>query len=529
VLAVACGGSAEQSGPAAVEGETTLTVIAAATPDSTALDARAGNDTAFDLTINTQATLIRFPYVKDAETGNLTQDLTQYEGYLAEGYEVDAAGLTYTFKLKPGIMSAAGNPLTADDVVWSFQRKYNAPRSLAPSAFRPAFTDPATQLKKVDDMTVAFTVSAPGFGPQFLEMLSGQFGSIYDSDLLQQNATPEDPFAVTWSQENVNYGFGPYTMTSLAPDQEMIFQARPDAVFGEPEIDRIVYRVGAEAGTRANSLRSGDAQLAKGLLPADLVLLEEEGKQAPTYSDPLSYQTITLKTVTAPMDNKLVRQAFAYAVPYDQIIENVFAGRAEPMSGFLTEDFDGFKEGDRASYSYDPKKAKELLAKAGVSTPVPMTIRTTAAPPENQAMLVQLQSAARDAGFDLSIEIIPTADFYRTMRTDAWPAFVTSNRTSHASPLLDLSLSFEEGSTSNLTKFLDPAYAAIVAELSQTNPADAEKFGELTYKAEQMINEATPYVNIAWLQPTVGLEPKVAGYAYRVEGGIDYSIMSLTE
>ncbi|RJQ84181.1 ABC transporter substrate-binding protein [Amycolatopsis panacis] len=74
----------------------------------------------------------------------------------------NANGLTSTFHLRQGVKNVQGNPLTAGDVVWSFERKWKAEGSLRPTCFSSSVTEPAKQLRKIDDRTVAITVTEAG-------------------------------------------------------------------------------------------------------------------------------------------------------------------------------------------------------------------------------------------------------------------------------------------------------------------------------------------------------------------------------
>ncbi len=105
---------------------TTLVVV---TPDQASNVVRdygytAGTDNQ-DVTNNLHAQLLRKPYVKDGNAEN--QDLYTFDPYLCESYETSPDGLTFTFHLKQGVKSQQGNELTADDVLWSFERKFATP------------------------------------------------------------------------------------------------------------------------------------------------------------------------------------------------------------------------------------------------------------------------------------------------------------------------------------------------------------------------------------------------------------------
>ena len=161
LLLTACSPSANSSTP--VE-ETSVTILQA--DIGMGLIKEAGpNNTEF--LGATQATLLRKPYTETDVAGVFEQDPYTYDGYLADSYEVSDDGLVYTFHLSDAI-SAAGNEITADDVIWSFELKFGAETSTARGAMNPVITDPASQFEKIDDKTVTITLTSPGLGTTLL-------------------------------------------------------------------------------------------------------------------------------------------------------------------------------------------------------------------------------------------------------------------------------------------------------------------------------------------------------------------------
>jgi peptide/nickel transport system substrate-binding protein len=247
-----------------------LTIATPALPTSFAADAGGGSGLEYQefLKLN-EATLLRNPYIRNKD-GNLQQDTYHHEGYLAESYEVSADGLVYTFHLRKGIHSPAGNEFTADDVLWSFERKYNTPTATSKSTNFPFITD-VSQWKKLDDYTITFTLHRTSDAFTFLTLISNITNYIYDSKLLRSKATPQDPYASVWSKTNANFSFGPYILDSFVPDQGMTLHSNPEHPTGEPKIKKLIFKVVTTPGSRANALRSGDADVASALLSTDQV------------------------------------------------------------------------------------------------------------------------------------------------------------------------------------------------------------------------------------------------------------------
>ena len=245
VLAAACGAGSSGSSGSSGSTSTTLVVASAALPSTFTFDAAspAGYEN-LEFGVNTQTGLIRQTYVPDPSNKSLLlQNLYQFQGVLASSYDVSPNHLTYTFHLKTNVKSAAGDPLTADDVIYSWQRKFDASTSITPYVQAPVITDlPATQVKKINEHTVSFTVAKPGYGFTLLSLLANVTGYVYDSKLLKEHASKSDPYAVEWSQNHPNIGFGAYNMTTLIPGTEMDLTANPDYPMAAPHYKKIIFR-----------------------------------------------------------------------------------------------------------------------------------------------------------------------------------------------------------------------------------------------------------------------------------------------
>ncbi|MGE3622059.1 MAG: ABC transporter substrate-binding protein, partial [Acidimicrobiia bacterium] len=367
------GGTAtgEDGGEAAALEE--IVVASAALPTSFAPDGGAGG-VLENITWrrNGGAGLVRNVYVPQ-DDGSFDQDSYEYEGYLAESWDVSEDGKVYTFHLREGVVSSNGNELDADDVLWSYERKFNAPTATVKAISFPILTD-LSQIQKVDQYTVTFTLEKAGYGFTLLGLLGQGNGDIYDSDYLKEHVTADDPYAVEFSKTNGNYGFGPYIIESFTPGQEMVWRSNPDHVLGEPAIKKITFRVVTDPASRANALRTGDVDVAEVLRPVDQVELAASGAGKSFSFETNAYNMAILVTTHPPFDDMAVRQAFAYAVPYQQIVDDVYRGRALPAVGFLNPLAPGYTDEGLPRYEYDPDKAKEMLEEAGHPNGVSFTL-----------------------------------------------------------------------------------------------------------------------------------------------------------
>ena len=483
--------------------------------------------------VNTQAGLIRQVYQMDPSCGCMVQNLYKYQGVLASSWTVSPDQLTYTFHLKHGVKSAAGNPLTADDVLWSWQRKFGAATSITPYIQAPVVNS-ASQVKVIDPYTVSFTVAKPGYGFTLLSLLANITGYVYDSTLLKEHVTASDPYAVNWSSQNPNIGFGAYSRTSYTPGTEMVLSANPNYVFGEPYYHTLDFRVQADPGTRAEAIKAGSADVAVQLRPADQVSLSRaSGLKVYKFPETNMMTMLTMDTLAAPFNNVKVREALADAVPYSQIIKNVYYGRASLTKGLLDPMAPNFV-GTGLSYpSYDPTKAKRLLAAAGYPSGISFTLTVSNAVPDVQEAAIQVQSYAAAAGFHITISQQPAAAVSAGISTRKFLAFMWRDMAISSSPQYELGLYFKTSNGgavgANFSGWVNPNYLGLVDQGTSLSDPTSPAASKLWNEAQVIAQTDTPQIYVGRIQPLNAFRSNITDYSNRLDNNIDYSILKATK
>ncbi|MDO8382842.1 MAG: ABC transporter substrate-binding protein [Microbacterium sp.] len=530
VLTGCLGSGLEENEEVGGEAAERVVIAGAAQPGTFAFDAGGGGSyEVIEFVINNGATLIRYPY-EENENGVPAQNPSEFEGVLADSWEVSDDQLTYTFHLREDVVSQQGNPLTAEDVRWSFERKFNTPGSSTAAIMAPGLTDLGSQVEVIDDHTIAFTLPEAGYGFTFLGNLTVLIAQIYDSTYLLEQATPDDPYAVEWTRSNANFGFGAYELETFTPGEEMVMTANPDYALGEPEVDTIVYRVASEPGTRATLLRNGDVDIAEELLPADQADLASEGVVEAPEVVTNNMATVQLVANKAPFDNLAVRQAFDWAVPYDQIVENVYRGRAERTVGLLPASLDGYPEGEFEAYDYDPDRAREMLADAGFPDGVSFTLTVSNAVPDLQEAAIQIQSFAADAGFDVEIREVSPTEVLDGRRNGTFEAYLLRQQLINLSPFYVLDIWFKTAPTSNVAQWFSPEYRELIDTGTLVPDQLSDEAWEYWTAAQQMLIEQSPVIPMANVSPLSGFRSEtVSGYAWRSDNVLDYSLLVSAE
>jgi peptide/nickel transport system substrate-binding protein len=300
---------------------------------------------------------------KKLANGAMSYDFSKLEPELAESWEVAKDGSSVTFKLRKGAAFHDGTPVTAKDVKWSFER------ALAMGGF-PTFQMKAGSVEKPDQFEV---VDDQTFRLKFLRRdkmtmpdLAVPVASIYNSELAKRHATPDDPWAANWLKNNTAGG-GAYKVQAYRPGQEIIYVRNDQWKNGPlPKLSRVVQREVPSAGNRRALLSRGDIDMTYDMPPKDFAEMSKEKGNIKVASVPAenSLFYLGMNVTKPPFNNPKVRQAIAYVLPYDRIMQSAFYGRGVPMYGAKAPATGG-EWPTPTTYVTDVAKAKDLMKEAG--------------------------------------------------------------------------------------------------------------------------------------------------------------------
>ncbi|MBI0329898.1 ABC transporter substrate-binding protein [Burkholderia plantarii] len=298
-------------------------------------------------------------------------DPTKFEGRIAQSWSVAADGLTYTFKLKPGLKFHSGNPVTADDVAWSLQRTVLLGKGPAGVLADLGLTkdNVREKVRAVDAATVTLQTdrrTAPSF---VLNVLSTGPASIVDRKLLDGHARDGD-FGNAWLKTR-DAGSGPYQLVKWTPNESLVLQ-RFDGYPTPYPMKRVVLRHVPEASAQRLLLENGDADAARNLSPDSLAALAKAGRIHVTTTPVAALMYLSLNTKNPNLARPEVQQAMKWLVDYDGIQRNIISATYKVHETFLPDGFLGAL--DRNPYHRDVAKARALLAKAGLANGFDVTM-----------------------------------------------------------------------------------------------------------------------------------------------------------
>ena len=377
--------------------------------------------------------LVRYKVTRNS-SGVLMPDFSQLEGELAESWTQN--GLTWTFKLRQGVKSPAGNEFTADDVLYLVARAKSvsgaAPigwfllnvgsviQDTAKGAKTIAETNLGNSFKKIDKYTVEFTQFAPN---QLFPGVLSIFGlAMADSTEMQKHATASDPWSHDWLENSGAYtaGFGPYKLESWTQGSQATFVPNPgwtDPALVVPAVQKVVMTAVPETSVRVGAIESGGAQMTTNLTSREWSSLKGNSnvKLVSFYGNQNMF--MFLNNAIKPFDNVTLRQAIAYAIPYDEIIKSAYYGFAKPWYGCVPSSSVDFHE--VKTFSTDYEKAASLLKQAGYpggkgleQYASAMSLYYAVERSDQLAPVANLtQSSLAKVGINITLSPIPTSEY----------------------------------------------------------------------------------------------------------------------
>ena len=339
-------------------------------------------------------------------------DTSKIEGDLAQSWTVSDDHLTYTFKLKPGLKFASGNPITADDVAYSFERviKLNKTPAFILQQFGLTGDNVADKAKAVDPSTFVFTVDKP-YAPSFvLNCLTATVAEVVDKKLVQQHVKPMTPtadykydndFGNGWLKTGYA-GSGPYKLREWRANEAVVME-RNDNYYGEkPKLQRVIYRFMKESSAQRLALEKGDIDVARNLSPTDLEAVQKNPELASASAPKGTIYYVSLNQKNPNLAKPEVQQAFKYLVDYDAIGKTLIKGIGEIHQTFEPKGVLGAV--DETPFKLDVAKAKDLLAKAGLPNGFSVTMDVRSIEPDT-SVATNIQQTLGQAG--IKVEIIP--------------------------------------------------------------------------------------------------------------------------
>jgi peptide/nickel transport system substrate-binding protein len=443
-------------------------------------------------------------------------DLQKLSAGLATEWTADDAAKTITFTLRDGVTFSSGNPLTAEDVVYSWKRVVTLNKAPAFLLTQLGWTpENFDSMVKADGNKVVVKYAGDFSSAFVLNVLASRPASIVDAKTVAANEKDGD-MGNAWLKAN-SAGTGPFVLKAFKPGQLINLVANPSYFGGAPALKAVAIRHVAESATQQLMLTSGDIDIAKNLTPDQIAAVQTSGEfKIETYPQ-AAVHFLSLNQKDKDLTNPAVWEAARYLVDYKGMTDTILKGQMETHQAFWPKGFPGAL--NDTPYSYDPDKAKMILADAGVKTPITATLDVINASPFTD-MAQALQASFAKGGIEFNLvpgtgsQVITK---YRARTHEAmllyWgPDFMDPDSNAAAFAYnADNSDDHYQSTTTwrNAWAVPDDMNKATIAARAE---ADPKKRDEMYVELQKKVQEKSPIVVMFQAAAQVAMAKNVSGY-----------------
>jgi peptide/nickel transport system substrate-binding protein len=402
------------------------------------------------------------------------------KGELAESWEVQKDPLAVVIRLKKGIMFPAktgvmeARELTADDVVWNYNYRAESPKR------PPGILTEITKVEARDRYTVVYHMK------DLISDYPFWLAYGYNSSIMPKEVAAAG--AADW--KNVT-GTGPFMVTDYVAGNSHTYSKRPDywdkekigeAEFKLPFVDKVVYRIIRDESTRLTAFRTGKLDIMEVVSWENMDSLKKSSPQIKAKQWTSFYGTMmVLRNDQKPFDDIRVRRALNMAINKEEIVKAFYNGNAELLAYPMHPAYEGYYEPLSAMpasvkelFTYNPAKAKQLLAEAGYPNGFTFKVNVAAANSSHADLLPLVSGYLEQVGVKLEIQPLEYAAFLSAMSTKTHAPGYFMN-IGHSNPQLAIFKNFVGGQLWNPSMYNDPEFDKKVRAMQQEPDEDKRK------------------------------------------------------
>jgi peptide/nickel transport system substrate-binding protein len=432
---------------------------------------------------------------------------------LADSWQIEDGGEMWvvTFALNPNATFATGNPVTAEDVAYSWGRAIALNKS---PAF--LFTDIAKltpeNITIIDPQTLEVKLPKDSSPQVFLSIISFSTAAVVEKALVEANLG--DDLGSTWLNDN-GAGSGPYVLEAWDRSVGVTINANPNYWGEAPAMKRVVLQNTPELANLQALIETGDADIVQDLGPEQKAALEGNPDLSLVVGQSTVIVYVGMNATKPPLDKVEVREAIRYAINYDDII-TLLGGNATLVQEIIPIGFLGHTGNN--PFTQDIDKAKELLAAAGVAegTEIGFIVPVGTAPGgiEWSTLAAKIQSDVAQIGLTLNIQQLQQSELLNIYRAQEgelvfinWgPDFPDPD--GNATPFAN----YEARSLAWRNDWND-ATAIDLAKRAAVAPTEEERvalYAELT----EYVQHNGPYILLYQPTRTFGVRNNITGFVY---------------
>jgi peptide/nickel transport system substrate-binding protein len=337
-----------------------------------------------------------------------------------------------------------------------------------------------------------------------------------------KHATKADPWSHVWGNLNCA-GFGPYQISNFVPGTSISYSANPHYYRGQPQYTTVTVKAIPEDANRIAAVEAGEADIAEFLAPVELQAMAKNSNISVLGKYTNQIDVLLLNYAYKPWNlpnNKLIRQAVAYALPYDDIVTEDYSGFGRRMYSLIPQSFSGYE----ANYTYNTNlsKAKSLLAQAGFPGGKGLEQYSSAFElcyvTERSSLLEpianRIQTSLAQIGINITLSPITDADFAtrQFVKKDMPMAIVDAGNPIIPDAIYVCRVFYQTPSKGGLVdaqNYSNPTFDKLVAQATGATGAQRTAFA---HQLQTILMEDLPAIPMVELLPAIAVRKPLTGF-----------------
>jgi ABC-type transport system substrate-binding protein len=414
---------------------------------------------------------------------------------LATEWSTSTDGLKMTFKLREGVTFQDGTPFNAEAVKINFERVIDKANNLSRNSLYSEFIE---KINVDSEYQVTFEFKKP-FGPAISAFAHGAGGIISPKAIKEKQDIGKNPA-----------GTGPYTLKEWIPGTKIVFEPNPTYWGEKPKLKSITFKPVPENSSRSIMLENGEVDVISPVATQDIERLKQNDEVNVDISPEFRTLFISLNGAKPLLANPKVRQALNYAVDKETIVNKILLGQGKVAEAAIGSAVAGYSS--VGAYPYDPEKAKQLLAEAGVQPGTTIKLWT----PDGRYLMDSkiaefIQANLQAVGFQVEFQKWEWSAYQKESEdpNSDFDLMINSWGTSTGDADWGLRPLFTTNGSNNYSKYSNPEVDKLIEKgLSLSNLDERTK---VYHDAMNLIKEDAPWIFLVEYKQAAGVRKNLEG------------------
>ena len=418
------------------------------------------------------------------------------EGALAESWEISDDGITYTFKLRPGVLFQDGTPLKASDVKFTFERLVD-PATASTSA---ADLASMKSIEAPDDGTVVMTLNAPD--ASLLATLAGGSCFVYSEAFVKANNN---------DMTQVAMGTGPFKFVEYVPNTRVVLEKNTDYwEEGLPYLDGLEMTIASDDTARTAAVVTGTVDFIEYAPLRDIDSLQQNPDITLAGDSNTNIRFAGLNLTREPFDKPEVREAISLVVDRNAMLGPTVFGHGTPTAVLFPPDYWAALQVDVPET--DIERAKQLMADAGLADGFSTTITSWSQYSFLSNAAVVLQEQLRQIGIEAELNLVENATMIEQVYTNKEFDIAVTGDSAYVDPNTLILPAFKTDESGNFVSYSNPEMDTLIEDgIAAT---DQEARAEIYRQIQQIVLDDRPWIPFFVANQYEAMRNNVKGYTH---------------